>query len=63
MSGFVVLPAQVTDIKAVYDVYFAAFERNAVTRALFPMATSEDMLDPASEFRYDWSENSVALSG
>jgi hypothetical protein len=53
MSGFVVLPALVTDISAVYDVYFAAFKDSFVTRALFPAATSEDMINPASEFRCD----------
>lgn len=49
--GFVVLPALVTDISDVYDVYFAAFKDNAVTRALFPSASQEDMMDPDSEFR------------
>lgn len=50
--GFVVLPALVADISAVYDVYFAAFKDNAITRALFPSATAEDMTNPESEFRY-----------
>jgi hypothetical protein len=50
--GFVVLPALVPDISAVYDVYFAAFKDNAVTRALFPSATEADLTDPKSEFRY-----------
>lgn len=49
--GFVVLPALVTDISAVYDVYFAAFKDNAVTRALFPSASATDMTNPDSEFR------------
>jgi hypothetical protein len=49
--GFVVLPALVPDISAVYDVYFAAFKENAVTRALFPSATEADMINPDSEFR------------
>jgi hypothetical protein len=49
--GFVVLPALVTDISAVYDVYFAAFKDNAVTRALFPSATAADMTNRDSEFR------------
>jgi hypothetical protein len=49
--GFLVLPALVTDISAVYDVYFAAFKENAVTRALFPSATPEDMSNAASKFR------------
>ena len=49
--GFVVLPALVPDISAVYDVYFAAFKDNAVTRALFPSATEVDMMNPESEFR------------
>jgi hypothetical protein len=50
--GFVVLPALVTDISAVYDAYFAAFKDNAVTKALFPSATASDMTNPESEFRY-----------
>jgi hypothetical protein len=50
--GFVVLPALVPDISAVYDVYFAAFKNNAVTRALFPSATEADLTDSKSEFRY-----------
>lgn len=50
--GFVVLPALVADISAVYDVYFAAFKDNAITRALFPSATVEDLTNPESEFRY-----------
>jgi hypothetical protein len=50
--GFVVLPALVPDISAVYDVYFAAFKDNVVTRALFPSATEADMINPHSEFRY-----------
>jgi hypothetical protein len=50
--GFLVLPALVTDISAVYDVYFAAFKENAVTRALFPSATPEDMSNTASKFRW-----------
>lgn len=49
--GFVVLPALVKDISAVYDAYFAAFKDNAVTKALFPSATAADMTDPNSEFR------------
>jgi hypothetical protein len=55
--GSVVLPALPADISAVYDVYFAAFKDNAITRALFPSATAEDLTDPESEFRY------VALYG
>jgi hypothetical protein len=50
--AFVVLPALVPDISPVYDVYFAAFKDNAVTRALFPSATETDLTDPKSEFRY-----------
>ncbi len=49
--GFVVLPALPADISDVYDVYFAAFKDNAVTRALFPSATTEDLTNPESEFR------------
>ncbi|KAI8935549.1 hypothetical protein NX059_008119 [Plenodomus lindquistii] len=49
--GFVVLPALVADISSVYDAYFAAFKDNAVTRALFPSASEEDLIDPESEFR------------
>ncbi|KAF1941351.1 hypothetical protein EJ02DRAFT_404854 [Clathrospora elynae] len=49
--GFAVLPALVPDISAVYDVYFAAFKHNAVTRALFPSATEADLTDAKSEFR------------
>jgi hypothetical protein len=49
---FVVLPALVSDISEVYDAYFAAFKDSAVTRALFPTASAEDMTDPASAFRY-----------
>lgn len=53
--GFVVLPALPADISAVYDVYFSAFRDNAITRALFPSATAEEMINPESEFRYDTS--------
>jgi hypothetical protein len=49
---FVVLPALLADVSAVYDVYFAAFKDNAITQALFPLATSEDLINPESEFRY-----------
>ncbi|KAF1831743.1 hypothetical protein BDW02DRAFT_571719 [Decorospora gaudefroyi] len=49
--GFVILPALVPDISSVYDVYFAAFKDNPVTRALFPSATETDLLDAKSEFR------------
>ncbi|KAJ4342024.1 hypothetical protein N0V87_001350 [Didymella glomerata] len=49
--GFVVLPALPADISAVYSVYFSAFRDNAITRALFPSATAEEMIDPESEFR------------
>ncbi|KAF2023953.1 hypothetical protein EK21DRAFT_118285 [Setomelanomma holmii] len=49
--GFVVLPALVADISAVYDVYFAAFKDNAVTRALFPNTSTNDMANAGSEFR------------
>ncbi|KAF1923156.1 acyl-CoA N-acyltransferase [Didymella exigua CBS 183.55] len=49
--GFVVLPALPADITAVYDVYFAAFKNDAITKALFPSATAEEMTDPESEFR------------
>ena len=51
--GYVVLPALVADISDVYDVYFAAFKNNAITRALFPSATTEDLTNAESEFRYD----------
>lgn len=50
--GFVLLPTLVTDISAVYNVYFAAFKNNPVTRALFPSATDEDFTNPCSDFRY-----------
>lgn len=50
--GFVVLPALIPDITPVYDVYFAAFENNPVTRAFFPHAKPEELVNPASEFRY-----------
>ena len=50
--GFVVLPALPADISNVYDVYFAAFKDNAITRALFPSASANDMTDSESEFRY-----------
>lgn len=50
--GFVVLPALLPDVSAVYDVYFEAFKNNAVTRALFPSATEADLTNPKSEFRY-----------
>lgn len=50
--GFVVLPALPADICAVYNVYFAAFKDNAITRALFPSATAEELTDQESEFRY-----------
>ena len=49
--GFVILPALVPDISAVYDVCFAAFKDNAFTRALFPSATEKDLTDANSEFR------------
>ena len=58
--GFVVLPALPADISSVYDVYFAAFRDNAVTRALFPSATAGEMMDPESGFRY---ETSISSSG
>jgi hypothetical protein len=58
--GFVVLPALPADISSVYDVYFAAFRDNAITRALFPSATAEEMMDPESQFRY---ETSISSSG
>lgn len=50
--GFVVLPALIPDITAVYDAYFAAFAEDPVTRALFPKATKEDLTNSESEFRY-----------
>lgn len=34
--GFVVLPASISDIRKVYDVYFDAFEGSFITRILFP---------------------------
>lgn len=49
--GFVVLPAMIPDISAVYDVYFAAFANDRITHALFPNATNEDLTNPDSEFR------------
>ncbi|KAI2486703.1 Acetyltransferase [Pyrenophora tritici-repentis] len=49
--GFIVLPALIPDISAVYDVYFAAFKDKAITRALFPSATVADLVDAKSEFR------------
>ncbi|KAH7083050.1 acyl-CoA N-acyltransferase [Paraphoma chrysanthemicola] len=49
--GLVVLPALSSDISEVYDVYFAAFRDNAVTRALFPKASANDMTNSASAFR------------
>ncbi|KAL6712230.1 hypothetical protein ACN47E_000107 [Coniothyrium glycines] len=49
--GFAVLPALVPDIEAVYDVYFSAFQDNAVTRAFFPSASAEQLVDSKSEFR------------
>lgn len=48
---FVVLPALIPDITAVYDVYFAAFHTTPITQALFPGATTEDFLNANSEFR------------
>lgn len=53
IMGFAVLPALVTDIPAVYDAYFAAFKTSAITRAFFPSATEDEMMDSQSEFRYD----------
>jgi ribosomal protein S18 acetylase RimI-like enzyme len=50
--GFVVLPALIPDIAPVYDVYFAAFKDNPVTRAFFPHAAPEDLINPESKFRY-----------
>jgi hypothetical protein len=52
VMGFVILPALIPDISVVYDVYFAAFANDAVTRALFPKASVEDLTNPESEFRY-----------
>ncbi|KAF3006413.1 hypothetical protein E8E13_000314 [Curvularia kusanoi] len=49
--GFVVLPALPADISGVYDVYFAAFKDDAITKALFPSASANDMTNPESEFR------------
>ncbi|KAI4619979.1 hypothetical protein J4E80_004504 [Alternaria sp. BMP 0032] len=49
--GFVVLPALVPDISAVYDVHFAAFKDSPITRALFPSATEKDLTDSTSELR------------
>lgn len=49
--GFVVLPALPADISEVYNVYFEAFRDNAITRALFPSASTEDLTNPESEFR------------
>lgn len=60
--GFVVLPALVPDISAVYDVYFEAFKNNAVTRALFPSASEADLTDAKSEFRYVLT-GSLSISG
>lgn len=34
--GFIVLPATIPDIAAVYDIYFAAFEGEPVSEILFP---------------------------
>lgn len=59
--GFVVLPALAADISAVYNVYFAAFKDNAITRALFPSATAEDFTSPESDFRYVTSEGPTIL--
>jgi hypothetical protein len=50
--GFVVLPALIPDITAVYNVYFAAFANDPITRALFPKASIADLTDPESDFRY-----------
>lgn len=50
--GFVVLPALIPDISAVYDVYFAAFANDAITRAMFPNVSDEDLTNSESEFRY-----------
>lgn len=58
--GFVVLPALPVEMSAVYDVYFAAFKDNAVTKALFPSARAEDMTDPETEFRYDSCHSSCS---
>ncbi|KAJ8118439.1 hypothetical protein OPT61_g591 [Boeremia exigua] len=57
--GFVVLPALPADISDVYDVYFAAFKDNAVTRALFPSATTEDLINPESEFRKEHTAHTL----
>ena len=61
--GFVVLPALVADISEVYDVYFAAFKDNAITGALFPSATAEDLTNPESEFRYVTSQGTIRCVG
>lgn len=55
--GFVVLPALIPDIPAVYDVYFAAFARDAVTRAMFPNVSEEDLTSVRSEFRKQHTEH------
>jgi hypothetical protein len=40
--GFLVLPASIPDIRKVYDVYFAAFENEIITRILFPWDVKDE---------------------
>ncbi|KAF1957108.1 hypothetical protein CC80DRAFT_525259 [Byssothecium circinans] len=58
--GYVVLPALIPDIVKVYDVYFAAFADDAITKALFPGTPKEDMLNPESEFRKTHAKHVLA---
>lgn len=48
---FVVLPALIPDIESVYTVYFRAFAGTPLLTALFPSASTSDLVDPESEFR------------
>ncbi|KAF2635409.1 acyl-CoA N-acyltransferase [Massarina eburnea CBS 473.64] len=55
--GFVVLPALIPDIAAVYSVYFAAFASDAITAALFAGTPKEEWGDEGSEFRKSHTRN------
>ncbi|KAF1994959.1 hypothetical protein P154DRAFT_360662 [Amniculicola lignicola CBS 123094] len=48
---YTILPALIPDIPAVYTCYFSAFASTPLVSALFPSATTSDLLDATSSFR------------
>ena len=57
--GLIVLPATISDIKEVYDVYFASFDGQLINQVLFPGGITEEFRKTHTEHTLQWWHTST----